>query len=137
VVINGPGRGIEREQRGTTVVLRINRPEVRNALDNAARISLGRCIQKAEEDPSVRAIVLTGTGDRAFCAGMDLREFTQGGARALPPEEMAPYFRFMRQGTSKPVIGAANGSAVAGVSNCCSPVTLWSPSSTRCLLFPR
>ncbi len=64
---------VEQERRGAVQVLRINRPEARNALNPPVVAGLGLGIAKAEADPEVRAVVLTGTGDRAFCAGMDLK----------------------------------------------------------------
>jgi enoyl-CoA hydratase len=69
------------EQRGAVQVLRLNRPEARNALSPELVSQIGLGLIQAEEDPAVRAVVLTGTGDRAFCAGMDLRSFAK--ARVL------------------------------------------------------
>jgi len=104
-----------RERRGSIEVFRINRPEARNALNGAVLAALGNGLFEAERDPSVRAIVLTATGDRAFCAGMDLRDFASG---AAPAEELAEgrerFRRFIREGVDTPLIGAANATAVAG-----------------------
>ena len=55
---------------GNVRVLRINRPEARNALNSAVISGLGRGLDEADQDPDVRAVIVTGTGDRAFCAGM-------------------------------------------------------------------
>jgi enoyl-CoA hydratase/carnithine racemase len=101
------------EQRGNVRVLRINRPEARNALNPAVLGGIGRGVESADADDDVRAVVITGTGDRAFCAGMDLRNFAEGGD-AQDPEGAAAYVRFLRGGVGKPVIGAANATAVAG-----------------------
>ena len=102
------------EDRGSVRVLRLNRPEVRNALNPALIGALGRAMAAADDAPEVRAIVLTGTGDRAFCAGMDLRNFAEGGGGATDEDAMAAYSRFTRGGLETPVIGAANATAVAG-----------------------
>ena len=106
------------EDRGAIRVLRINRPEARNALNPAVIAGIGHAVEAADADPAVRAVVLTGTGDRAFCAGMDLRNFADGGGAAggAPPdaEGAAAYLRFIREGIAKPIIGAANATAVAG-----------------------
>jgi enoyl-CoA hydratase/carnithine racemase len=108
--------------RGRVLVLRINRPEARNALSPAVIMGIGNAMTEADSDERVSVVVLTGTGDRAFCAGMDLRGFATGqtvGA-AEPPDAEAlakgteNYLRFKREGISKPVIGAANATAVAG-----------------------
>jgi enoyl-CoA hydratase len=103
------------EQRGLVRLLRLNRPEARNALNPELIAVLGLALTAAEEDDRTRAVVLTGTGDRAFCSGMDLRGFTEGaeGAKA-DPKGMAAFFRFTKGEIGVPVIGAAQATAVAG-----------------------
>lgn len=106
-----------RERRGPVLVLRLNRPDARNALDPALIGELGAGLAAAEDDPETRVVVLTGTGDRAFCAGMDLRAFAEGEAPMPTPEQqdrMAVFFRFMNGDYALPVVGAANATAVAG-----------------------
>lgn len=73
------------ERRDAVLVVRINRPDARNALNSAVMAGIGRGIAEADGSPDVRAVVLTGTGDRAFCAAMDLRAFAGGGN--APSEE--------------------------------------------------
>jgi enoyl-CoA hydratase len=106
------------ERRGSALVARLNRPEARNALTPSLMIGIGSAVAQAESDPSVRALVLTGTGDRAFCAGMDLKAFAGGASfRGSGPSEVAgreAYQRLMRGEAAVPVIGAANGAAVGG-----------------------
>lgn len=104
-----------RERRGQIEILRINRPDARNALNSAVIAALGNGLHEADRDPSVRAIVLTATGDRAFCAGMDLRDFASG-TTASPDllEGQARFRRALREGITTPLIGAANATAVAG-----------------------
>jgi enoyl-CoA hydratase/carnithine racemase len=102
------------EDRGAVRVLRINRPEARNALNGAVLGGIGGGIEAADADPAVRAIVITGTGDRAFCAGMDLRDFSDGSRESRDPDAAAAYVRFLRGGCAKPVVGAANATAVGG-----------------------
>jgi enoyl-CoA hydratase len=103
-----------REQRGAVLVLRLNRPEARNALSPELLGELGLGVIAAEEDPDTRCVVLTGTGDRAFCAGMDLAAFASGDAGPANPEGMAAFGRFTQGDVAVPVIGAANATAVAG-----------------------
>lgn len=108
---------VEKERRGAVQVLRINRPEARNSLNMAVLAGLGNSITEADADPEVRAVVITATGDKAFCAGMDLRGFAEGTGGAQTPEDeagLAGYQRFVREGVDTPVIGAANATAVAG-----------------------
>ena len=103
------------EQRGHVLVLRMNRPEARNALSPELMAALGGAFQRAEDDPGVRCVVLTGTGDRAFCAGMDLRAFGEGRQPSAEDAARAAAFgAFMKGETAIPVVGAANATAVAG-----------------------
>jgi enoyl-CoA hydratase/carnithine racemase len=105
---------LEQERRGAVQILRINRPEARNALNTAVLTGIVQGIAGAEADPDVRAIVITGTGDRAFCAGMDLRDFANADTAVSAGDATAAYLQFIREGAGKPVIGAANATAVAG-----------------------
>jgi enoyl-CoA hydratase len=109
------------ELRGSVLILRINRPAARNALSPVVIAEIGNAVTDADTDDRVGVVVITGTGDRAFCAGMDLRVFATGetaGGSVPDPAEMARgsenYVRFLRDGIAKPVIGAANATAVAG-----------------------
>ncbi|CAN5443789.1 crotonase/enoyl-CoA hydratase family protein [soil metagenome] len=104
-----------REQRGAVLVLRLNRPEARNALNMELLAEFGQAIVHAEEDPGIRAVVLTGTGDRAFCSGMDLAAFASG---EKPTDEqmagLAVFGRFITGEVAVPVVAAINATAVAG-----------------------
>jgi enoyl-CoA hydratase/carnithine racemase len=104
-----------REQDGPILVVRLNRPEARNALTPALVAGLGNAVLDAEADPTVRVLVLTGTGERAFCAGMDLRSFSQGESIGVGGDAATAAFRRLVAGeVSLPLVGAANASAVAG-----------------------
>jgi enoyl-CoA hydratase/carnithine racemase len=107
------------DRRGPSLVARLNRPEARNALTPGLIAGIGTAVAEAEADPAIRALILTGTGDRAFCAGMDLRAFA-GGARfpdsqsSQDKEGADAYRRLLHGEVGVPVIGAANGTAVGG-----------------------
>jgi enoyl-CoA hydratase len=104
-----------RDRRGAVLVARLNRPDARNALTPELLRGISAAIVDAEADPEIRAVVLTGTGDRAFCAGMDLRAFAAGEQAGLGDDEaMRGFFRLVEGETTIPVVGAANGTAVAG-----------------------
>jgi enoyl-CoA hydratase/carnithine racemase len=103
-----------REQHGNVLFARLNRPDVRNALNGALIEQIGLAMLEADEDPAVRAVVLTGTGDRAFCAGMDLQDFASGNQRETDERAMEGYRRLSNGELTVPVIGAANATAVAG-----------------------
>ena len=104
-----------RDRRGPVLVARLNRPDARNALTPEVIRGIGAAIVEAEGDPEIRAVVLTGTGDRAFCAGMDLRAFAAGEQTGLSDDEAGRGFTRLIEGDATvPVVGAANGTAVAG-----------------------
>ena len=105
--------GIVRERRGRVELLVINRPEKRNALDPATIDAIGETLIDVERDDEIAVLVITGAGDRAFCAGMDLASFAQGTQR-IGGAAAARYQAFYRTGLAKPVVAAVNGSAVGG-----------------------
>ncbi len=95
-------------RNGEVAVVRLNRPERRNALTSGLMVALADTMAELEADGGVGAIVLTGS-DPAFCAGLDLRELS-GSAQNLKIDETGrPWARM-----DKPVIGAINGPAVTG-----------------------
>lgn len=104
------------EQHGRVLVLRINRPEARNALNFEVLSGLDAGLQRAAADPVVGAVVLAGTGDRSFSAGMDLRE--QGPPEGVTEEErrrvIDAFVRLLDGESPVPLIGAANASALGG-----------------------
>ena len=65
---------VEVDQRGTVSVFTIARPERMNSLSRATLRALGKLTREAIANPSVKAIVITGAGTKAFCAGADLKE---------------------------------------------------------------
>jgi enoyl-CoA hydratase/carnithine racemase len=96
--------------------LTINRPDRRNALSWDAVAELRRRLADAKEDPAVRVVVLTGAGDRAFCAGADLGTMAEG-ASFLDLHEgrgrLASLFTDMWQ-LGKPIVARVFGYALAG-----------------------
>src|ERR1700690_3720589 len=94
-----------RERRGHVEILTINRPEARNAINRATAIALGDALDACESDDDVWVVVLTGAGDKAFSAGMDLKAFAAG---EFPITDKG------FGGITQPLIAAANGSALAG-----------------------
>ena len=102
-----------RERDGAILIGRLNRPEARNALTPDILAGISAAVSEAEQDPQIRAVVLTGTGDRAFCAGMDLRAFAAGDQQGTGTD-MGGFWRLVKGTATVPVIGAANATAVAG-----------------------
>ncbi|MFC6622521.1 enoyl-CoA hydratase/isomerase family protein [Novosphingobium panipatense] len=105
--------GLIVERLGAVCLLTIDREEARNALDAATSRALDEAITNAEIDSAVGAIVVTGTGSRAFCAGMDLKEAQRIGAgHGLIPGR--GFGGITERRRTKPLIAAINGTAVAG-----------------------
>lgn len=103
------------DRRGPVGVLRLNRPQSLNALTPALLSALGHALLDVEDDPHVRAVVLTGSGDRAFCAGQDLKAMSSGGAASLRSDRGGRGFMALLDGELRvPIIGAANGLAYGG-----------------------
>jgi enoyl-CoA hydratase/carnithine racemase len=101
------------ERHGAVVLLSLNRPERHHALNAALNSAIDHAIERAENDPEVRVIVLTGTGDRAFCAGADMLEVSGVEARSQPAER--PGNAIGKVGaTALPIIAAINGYCFGG-----------------------
>jgi Enoyl-CoA hydratase/carnithine racemase len=106
---------VEKPFDGVAVVT-LNRPEAMNALSRALRLALRQAMMELDGDASVKVIVLTGAGERAFTAGLDLKELStdplgMGAANATDPADN-PARALLA--TSKPIIGAINGVAITG-----------------------
>ena len=102
------------EDRGLVRIVTIDRPERRNALDPETFVALGRAFEAAEADDGVRVVVLTGAGDRAFCAGMDLKAFASGTGNAFGAPSGPGTEVFVERCYPKPIVAAVNGAAVGG-----------------------
>jgi methylglutaconyl-CoA hydratase len=103
------------EQRGAVAIWVLDRPDRMNALSRAMLVALGKLARDAATNPSVRAVVVTGAGDKAFCAGADLKE-----RRAMTDEDVRGLLDLYRSELGpldrmpKPVIAAINGVALGG-----------------------
>ena len=101
------------EMQDGTAVLRLNRPAVMNAVDADLRAALTERLYALDADPGVRAIVLTGSGERAFCGGQDLDEAAtiDTGTLADWLNRQHAMYQAVRD-VSKPIVAALNGTAV-------------------------
>lgn len=93
-------------------VITINRPEQRNCLSKEVRAGLFAAWDRFEHDETARIAILTGSGERAFCAGGDLKEMVETSLK-VPPRDMFPV-PYETIKLSKPTIAAVNGVAFAG-----------------------
>ena len=117
------------EKDGRIGRITLNRPEVMNAIDDDVPVELAGCVERANADPGVHVIVLSGAGE-AFCAGYDLTYYTErsGGSgiiQDMPWDPMKDY-AFMMRNTEmfmslwrsyRPVVCKVHGYAVAGGSD--------------------
>ena len=102
-----------RERRGPVEILTINRPEARNAINGEVGKQLTAALDDLDTDEELRVIVLTGAGDKAFSAGMDLKAFSSGGGGSIGGGS-GGFAGFARREIAVPVIAAVNGPALAG-----------------------
>jgi len=101
---------------GHVLILTINRPESRNAVNLAVTIALGDALEAAEHDRDVRVVIITGAGGKAFCAGADLKALARGEKlKADDPDRAVWGFAgYVNHPISKPTIAAVNGFALGG-----------------------
>lgn len=100
---------------GAVLVLTLNRPERMNAIDSAAKSALAAAWQEVARDASVRAVVVTGAGERAFCVGADVQEMATADRDGAGHVAYPPAIYTARQaGVFKPVVTAVNGICAGG-----------------------
>ena len=111
--MTAPGADVVRYEVVDRVAwLTIDRAEARNALSADVRAGLWAGIRRFNDDEDAAVLVLTGAGDKAFCAGGDLREMADG-ALTVPPPDFLPQFG-RNIAVDKPTIAAVNGIAYGG-----------------------
>jgi enoyl-CoA hydratase len=100
---------VSSELRDGALIVMINRPEAGNSLNPAVGKGLVDALNDAATNPEVRTVVITGAGEKIFCAGMDLKAFSAGEDMTVVGEGLA-----LLTNCPKPVIAAVNGLALAG-----------------------
>ena len=100
------------EREGPVTVVTLNRPERLNALHSPAHFELAEAFDAFAADPDQWVAIVTGAGDRAFCAGNDLKHQATGGSMLSPPSGFGGLAT--RFDLNKPVIAAVNGLAMGG-----------------------
>lgn len=102
---------VQARDEGRVRVLVLDRADARNALSAQLRTDLLAALQKADQDPGVGAVVLTGAGS-AFAAGADLKELLERGSDEQRHFLQPPHIYSAVEGLSKPVVAAVNGHAL-------------------------
>ena len=97
------------EQRGRILIITINRPEAKNAVNAAVSNGLAAAVDKLDDDPGLSVAIVTGAGG-SFCAGMDLKAFARGENVVAEGRGLG----FTERPPLKPVIAAVEGYALAG-----------------------
>src|SRR5690606_5141615 len=100
------------EKRGHKAILRLNRPEARNAISPALALAMEAAIDDIENDDEIWVGIVTGVGE-AFCAGADLKEIAAGKAADLLTDR-GGFGGIVKRERTKPLIAAVNGPALAG-----------------------
>jgi enoyl-CoA hydratase/carnithine racemase len=100
------------EREGRLLLVTLNRPERMNALHPPANLELARVFDEFEADPTLWVAIVTGAGDRAFCAGNDLKYQAAGGRMEFSEKGFGGITA--RYGCVKPLIAAVNGVAMGG-----------------------
>ncbi|MFL6154904.1 MAG: crotonase/enoyl-CoA hydratase family protein [Marmoricola sp.] len=102
------------ERDGHVLVVTLNRPEARNAVNGELTLGLGTALELAATDVEIRAVVLTGAGEQTFCAGADLKAISRGESLNPPGTEAWGFAGMVQHPIAVPVIAAVNGSALGG-----------------------
>jgi enoyl-CoA hydratase len=102
-----------RERRGNVEILTINRPEARNAINGGVSRAMSSIMDELAEDSDCWVVVVTGSGEKAFSAGMDLKAFSSGEGGDIIGAS-GGFAGLTQRDFPKPIIAAVNGSALAG-----------------------
>ena len=102
------------ERRGNILVITINRPEARNAVNSAVSVGVGDALQEAQDTADIWAVVITGAGDKSFCAGADLKAISRRENIFHPQHPEWGFAGYVQHFIDKPTIAAVNGTALGG-----------------------
>jgi len=123
------------EVRGGVAIITLNRPKAMNSVNAALSLAVGEGLERADADPDVRVIVLTGTG-RAFCAGMDLKAYAAGEDVNAPGHADWGWAGIVKHEIAKPIIAAVNGFAMGGGAEIVLAADLVVAARSAVLAFP-
>ena len=104
------GSPVHTEVRGGVLLIVLNRPEIKNAINTETAEAVAAALDRLDSDPALTCGVLTGA-DGTFCAGMDLKAFLAGERPSVPVRGFAG---IVERPSDKPLVAAVEGAAVAG-----------------------
>jgi crotonobetainyl-CoA hydratase len=102
------------ELRGHVMIVTLNRPRALNAVNAAMTRAVANALERADNDREIRALIITGSGQRAFCAGADLKAVARGEQLTPPGYERFGFAGYVAHFIRKPTIAAVNGFALGG-----------------------
>ena len=102
------------ELRGHVMIVTLNRPKALNAVNAAMTRAVADALERADHDREIRALIITGSGQRAFCAGADLKAVARGEQLTPPGYERFGFAGYVAHFIRKPTIAAVNGFALGG-----------------------
>lgn len=102
------------ELRGHVMIVTLNRPKALNAVNAAMTRAVADALERADNDREIRALIITGSGQRAFCAGADLKAVARGAQLTPPGYERFGFAGYVAHFIRKPTIAAVNGFALGG-----------------------
>lgn len=105
---------IKYEKKGKIAIITFNRPESMNAVNKQLWLETGDALQDFDNDPELVVAIITGAGDRSFCAGADLKEMASGGLELTDEMKKYGFAGITQNYISKPIIAAVNGFALGG-----------------------
>lgn len=105
---------IKFEKRDRIAIITFNRPDAMNAVNSQLWFETGTALREFNEDPNLWVAIITGAGEKAFCAGADLKAIAAGGIETTDEMKEWGFAGIVRHHISKPIIAAVNGFALGG-----------------------
>jgi crotonobetainyl-CoA hydratase len=113
-MLQTPDNAVLFERRGRVAILTLNRPQAMNAINQAMWLGSAQAVEQFAHDSELRVLIITGAGERSFCAGSDLKAKAAGELEVTDDMARFGYAGIVQHYVDKPVIAAINGYALGG-----------------------